>query len=53
MGTGRTEVQTASVTEFLASDPETKEVIWVCPSSSRHTAPFQPITDRMKQLVIS
>ncbi|MGG5831146.1 teichuronic acid biosynthesis protein TuaH, partial [Bacillus pumilus] len=38
--------------EFLASDPETKEVIWLCPSSSRHTAPFQPITDRMKQLTI-
>ena len=38
--------------EFLASDPETKEVIWVCPSASRHTAPFQPITDRMKQLTI-
>lgn len=38
--------------EFLASDPETKEVIWVCPSATRHSAPFQPITDRMKQMTI-
>lgn len=38
--------------EFLASDPETKEVIWVCPSANRHLAPFQPIADRMKQMTI-
>ncbi|MGE6630235.1 teichuronic acid biosynthesis protein TuaH [Bacillus sp. NPDC077027] len=38
--------------EFLASDRETKEVIWVCPSSTHHTEPFQPLTERMKQFTI-